>query len=95
MEYGDFHSDKKKKNSCHKFKQLLLSLYCSYVSSSNIGNEDFLNLAVEDFNICQSIQREELKDLARCISLCSFSYHDIITGISWNIHYGRIKGWHV
>ncbi|KAF3974818.1 hypothetical protein CMV_001865 [Castanea mollissima] len=37
-------------------------------SSSNIGNEDFLNLAVEDFNICQSIQREELKDLARWIT---------------------------
>ncbi|CAL9016458.1 unnamed protein product [Prunus brigantina] len=30
----------------------------------NIGNEDFLKLAVDDFNICQSIHREELNHLA-------------------------------
>ncbi|KAG7955138.1 hypothetical protein I3843_11G055600 [Carya illinoinensis] len=37
-------------------------------SSLNIGNEDFLKLAVEDFNICQSIHREELKHLARWVT---------------------------
>ncbi|CAB4276943.1 unnamed protein product [Prunus armeniaca] len=31
----------------------------------NIGNEDFLKLAVEDFNICQSIHHKELNHLAR------------------------------
>lgn len=31
--------------------------------SSNINNEDYLRLAVEDFNACQSIYRRELKDL--------------------------------
>ncbi|CAL5402490.1 unnamed protein product [Camellia sinensis] len=37
------------------------TLQCRY--SSNIRNEDFLTLAVEDFNICQSIHCEELKYL--------------------------------
>ncbi|KAL4586173.1 hypothetical protein LXL04_010805 [Taraxacum kok-saghyz] len=32
-------------------------------SSSNINNKDYLNLAVQDYNTCQSIYREELKDL--------------------------------
>ncbi|GMY33123.1 ent-kaurene synthase, chloroplastic-like isoform X1 [Fagus crenata] len=36
-------------------------------SSSNTGNEDLLKLAVEDFNICQSIHRKELKYLARWV----------------------------
>ncbi|KAL8147091.1 hypothetical protein AgCh_004711 [Apium graveolens] len=31
--------------------------------SPNIGNADFARLAVEDFNVCQSIHREELKHL--------------------------------
>lgn len=34
---------------------------------STIGNQDFLKLAVEDFNICQSIQREELKQIGRWV----------------------------
>lgn len=34
-------------------------------SSSNFGNKDFLTLAVEDFNLCQSIHRNELKQLER------------------------------
>ncbi|PHT44116.1 Ent-kaur-16-ene synthase, chloroplastic [Capsicum baccatum] len=34
-------------------------------SSSNFGNKDFLALAVEDFNFCQSIHRSELKQLER------------------------------
>ncbi|XP_011014299.1 PREDICTED: ent-kaur-16-ene synthase, chloroplastic [Populus euphratica] len=34
---------------------------------STIGNQDFLKLAVEDFNICQSIQREELKHIGRWV----------------------------
>ncbi|XP_040361761.1 ent-kaurene synthase, chloroplastic isoform X3 [Rosa chinensis] len=34
---------------------------------SNVGNEDFLKLAVEDFNMCQSIHREELKYLSRWV----------------------------
>ncbi|KAE8124499.1 hypothetical protein FH972_019378 [Carpinus fangiana] len=37
-------------------------------SSLNIGNKDFLKLAVEDFNICQSIHREELSQLARWVT---------------------------
>ncbi|KAF5477229.1 hypothetical protein F2P56_003892 [Juglans regia] len=48
------------KNNTHVLKT-------SY-SSLNIGNEDFLKLAVEDFNICQSIHREELKHLARWVT---------------------------
>nr|ASJ80909.1 ent-kaurene synthase [Camellia sinensis] len=39
--------------------RILKTSYCS----SNIRNEDFLTLAVEDFNICQSIHCEELKYL--------------------------------
>lgn len=34
---------------------------------STIGNQDFLKLAVEDFNICQSIQREEFKHIERWV----------------------------
>ncbi|GLT75772.1 hypothetical protein SLA2020_474710 [Shorea laevis] len=36
--------------------------------SLNICNEDFLKLAVEDFNSCQSIHREELSHLARWVT---------------------------
>ncbi|XP_052178339.1 ent-kaurene synthase TSP4, chloroplastic isoform X2 [Diospyros lotus] len=42
---------------------ILKTLYCS----TNIRNEDFLKLAVEDFNICQSIHREELEVLERWV----------------------------
>ncbi|CAK9165639.1 unnamed protein product [Ilex paraguariensis] len=35
--------------------------------SSNISNGDFLKMAVEDFNICQSIHSEELKHLERWV----------------------------
>ncbi|KAL6196844.1 hypothetical protein ACLB2K_032457 [Fragaria x ananassa] len=43
--------------------KMLKSSYCC----SNVGNEDFLKLAVEDFNMCQSIHREELKCLSRWV----------------------------
>ncbi|KAM2009837.1 hypothetical protein ACFX16_004557 [Malus domestica] len=43
------------------------SLRSSYVSCLNIGNEDFLKLAVDDFNNCQSIHREELNHLTRWV----------------------------
>ncbi|KAL5744903.1 hypothetical protein ACOSQ2_028019 [Xanthoceras sorbifolium] len=50
------------------------SLYCiAYFSASlcasslNFGNEDFQKLAVDDFNICQSIYHEELKHLDRWV----------------------------
>lgn len=36
-------------------------------SSLNFGNGDFLRLAVEDFNLCQSIHCKELKHLGRWI----------------------------
>ncbi|CAH1416468.1 unnamed protein product [Lactuca virosa] len=42
---------------------LKLPLQCSL----NISNEDYLRLAVEDFNACQSIYREEIKDLERWV----------------------------
>ncbi|KAF7835719.1 ent-kaur-16-ene synthase, chloroplastic isoform X1 [Senna tora] len=35
--------------------------------SFNLANQEFLKLAVEDFNICQSIHREEFKQLSRWI----------------------------
>ncbi|KAI4323268.1 hypothetical protein L6164_022888 [Bauhinia variegata] len=35
--------------------------------STNLANQEFLNLAVDDFNICQSIQQEELRQLARWV----------------------------
>ncbi|XVF77771.1 hypothetical protein PTKIN_Ptkin14bG0073500 [Pterospermum kingtungense] len=41
-------------------------LKTSYRSSS-FGNKDFLRLAVEDFNACQSIYREELQQLERWV----------------------------
>uniref|UniRef100_A0A2N9J246 ent-kaurene synthase n=1 Tax=Fagus sylvatica TaxID=28930 RepID=A0A2N9J246_FAGSY len=41
--------------------------YVQDIRSSNTGNEDLLKLAVEDFNICQSIHRKELKYLARWV----------------------------
>ncbi|RXH86679.1 hypothetical protein DVH24_021952 [Malus domestica] len=43
------------------------SLRSSYVSCLNIGNEDFLKLAVDDFNNCQSIHREELNHFTRWV----------------------------
>ncbi|KAM7502391.1 hypothetical protein LguiB_001295 [Lonicera macranthoides] len=43
--------------------RILKTLYCS----SNIGNKDFLKLAVEDFNICQSIHREEIEHIERWV----------------------------
>ncbi|KAK3025100.1 hypothetical protein RJ639_044340 [Escallonia herrerae] len=43
--------------------RILKSSYCS----SHFSNKDFLKLAVEDFNICQSIHREELKYLERWV----------------------------
>ncbi|PSR92592.1 Ent-kaur-16-ene synthase [Actinidia chinensis var. chinensis] len=42
---------------------ILKTSYCS----PNIRNEDFLKMAVEDFNICQSIHCEELKHLERWV----------------------------
>ncbi|XP_017639059.1 ent-kaurene synthase, chloroplastic isoform X1 [Gossypium arboreum] len=39
----------------------------SSYSSLSIGNKDFLRLAVEDFNACQSVYREELKQLERWV----------------------------
>ncbi|XP_054813764.1 ent-kaurene synthase, chloroplastic isoform X2 [Prosopis cineraria] len=35
--------------------------------SLNLANEDFLKMAAEDFNICQSIHHEEFKQLARWV----------------------------
>ncbi|MED6123315.1 hypothetical protein PIB30_047971 [Stylosanthes scabra] len=35
--------------------------------SKNLANQEFLKLAAEDFNICQSIQKEELKELSRWV----------------------------
>ncbi|KAF3446249.1 hypothetical protein FNV43_RR11428 [Rhamnella rubrinervis] len=48
----------------HYNKDSARILKTSY-SCVNIGNEDFLKLAVEDFNLCQSILREEFKHLER------------------------------
>ncbi|KAI3995044.1 hypothetical protein MKX01_020816 [Papaver californicum] len=42
-----------------------LSVLKTTYRSSNIESKDFLELAVEDFNICQSIQRKELQQLER------------------------------
>ncbi|KAI5332531.1 hypothetical protein L3X38_022660 [Prunus dulcis] len=39
----------------------------SSYSCLNIGNEDFLKLAVEDFNICQSIHHKGLNHLSRWV----------------------------
>ncbi|XP_028773298.1 ent-kaur-16-ene synthase, chloroplastic-like [Neltuma alba] len=43
--------------------RLLKTSYRSF----NLANEEFLKLAAEDFNICQSIHREEFKQLARWV----------------------------
>ncbi|CAI0379003.1 unnamed protein product [Linum tenue] len=40
-----------------------LKTYCC----PNIGNKDVLKLAADDFNLCQSIQKKELKQLGRWI----------------------------
>lgn len=48
-------------------------MLCLFISSSsflNISNEYIQQLAVDDFNICQSIHQEELKNLERCEVLC-------------------------
>jgi hypothetical protein len=58
-----------------------LYFYSSCHSCSTIGNQDFLKLAVEDFNICQSIQREELKHIERCVKLWTMTWWP-----SLNIH---------
>jgi hypothetical protein len=77
--YEDFRYGKELVIISLNYRFILFTLLI-YVSSLNIGNEDFLKLAVEDFNICQSIHREELSQLARCISLSTFNYHDIVMG---------------
>ncbi|KAK7243760.1 hypothetical protein RIF29_38571 [Crotalaria pallida] len=41
--------------------------WASSCSSRNLANQEFLKLAVEDFNICQSIHSEELKQLSRWV----------------------------
>nr|AGN70881.1 ent-kaurene synthase [Plectranthus barbatus] len=43
--------------------RILKTSYCS----PNFGNEDFLSLSVEDFNRCQVIHREELRELERWV----------------------------
>ncbi|KAK6149559.1 hypothetical protein DH2020_017084 [Rehmannia glutinosa] len=43
--------------------RILKTSYCS----PNFGNKDFLFLSVEDFNKCQAIHREELKELERWV----------------------------
>ncbi|XP_050213730.1 ent-kaur-16-ene synthase, chloroplastic-like [Mercurialis annua] len=40
--------------------------------SSNDGNNDILELAIEDYNMCQSIYQEEYKDLERWVKECRF-----------------------
>ncbi|KAL5746640.1 hypothetical protein ACOSP7_027786 [Xanthoceras sorbifolium] len=55
-----------RRNVKHYVRDNIRILKTSY-RSLNIGNEDFQNLAVDDFNICQSMHREELKHLERWI----------------------------
>ncbi|KAE9456780.1 hypothetical protein C3L33_11317, partial [Rhododendron williamsianum] len=62
--HADFERATIRRNIEHYYVDSTTILKTSYCSS-NIRNEDFLNLAVEDFNICQSIHREELKYLER------------------------------
>lgn len=57
-------------SKCCLLKLYSLELTFSWESSSpNIGNKDFLSLSVEDYNKCQAIHREELKELERYASL--------------------------
>ncbi|CAN1220951.1 Ent-kaurene synthase 5, chloroplastic [Linum grandiflorum] len=42
-------------------------LKTSYCSCPNVGNKELLKLAAEDFNTCQLIQQEELKQLGRWV----------------------------
>ena len=37
----------------------------NYISCLNFGHQDFLELAVEDFNTLQGIHRKELKELEK------------------------------
>ncbi|KAI9160226.1 hypothetical protein LWI28_006333 [Acer negundo] len=55
-----------RRNMKHYGRDNIRILKTSY-RSLNIGNEDFQKLAVDDFNICQSIHREELEHLERWI----------------------------
>ncbi|KAI8553213.1 hypothetical protein RHMOL_Rhmol06G0326800 [Rhododendron molle] len=56
-----------RRNIEHYYVDSITILKTSYCSS-NIRHEDFLNLAVEDFNTCQSIHHEELKYLERWVA---------------------------
>ncbi|KAL5813316.1 hypothetical protein ACOSQ3_028266 [Xanthoceras sorbifolium] len=49
------------------FKKEITGVLDETYSSLNFGNEDFQKLAVDDFNICQSIYHEELKHLDRWV----------------------------
>ncbi|CAL1384705.1 unnamed protein product [Linum trigynum] len=56
------------KRSIHQYSNIdntwtLKTSYCC----PNIGNKDFIKLAAEDFNLCQLIQKKELKQLGRWI----------------------------
>jgi ent-kaurene synthase len=64
-----------------KYMCSYLYFYSSCHSCSTIGNQDFLKLAVEDFNICQSIQREEFKHIERCVFYTSFG--PWLGGLHW------------
>lgn len=57
-----------------------------FISSLNIGHEDFLELAVEDYNICQSIHRKEFNHLERCVQCkvaCSFFSFRLLFFLFW------------
>ncbi|KAF9601193.1 hypothetical protein IFM89_017378 [Coptis chinensis] len=56
----------------------------NYPRPINVDNNYFLELVVEDFNLCQTIQRKELKQLERS-HLCRPGYH--IKCIAWILKY--------
>ncbi|ONI11838.1 hypothetical protein PRUPE_4G128600, partial [Prunus persica] len=57
----------KQNNWMSQFPETGVIQYFNSGSCLNIGNEYFLKLAVEDFNICQSIHHKELNHLSRWV----------------------------
>ncbi|XP_071686924.1 ent-kaurene synthase 1, chloroplastic-like [Rutidosis leptorrhynchoides] len=85
-----FHSDLERISTRSNIKQYIVddtrTLKTTY-RSSNISNEDFLRLAVEDYNACQSIYREELKGVERWVEENSLNKLDFARQYAINCYF--------
>lgn len=71
---------------------LTFSFFTIGVSALSTGSSELQKLAVDDFNICQTKHREELKHLERWVFLNSFPVH--FTSIQERSTFrSKVNGW--